>query len=836
MSDFRRDTGSTSGNPVSDRRKHAWLALVIALLLLAGGTVLVIRPGHDLVLDPPTFIIDSSLSPSIPELPPWTENGPPRPLVRLADALGHEVDFVANELLLITDNAAALDGFLARWNGTVVHATKLADVQKPARSSYIVRVDAMRGDPAGLVADVRAMDRASRGEHRLSNEAALHLVAAAAASAREGLTVGVNALFESHSFSDDAATEATSGEALDTLNYDQNAMNWAYMKQGNTQSIGVTDAWKMLELAGKIGGDPVDIAILDGGFIVQSRDYPDGWTDLSVMPGQPATGKPNIGQPSKPWHGTNVAMVAAAKVDNGFGTAGPGGPVAHLITVNTTGDAGAGIVAISAAVGAGADIINMSYSIDWPASVSFLGFPFSMATAIADGLGVMVIASAGNDGEDVDAEDCFVFCWEETFWSPCENAEVICVGGLATDSLDAHPNSNFGHEWCESAQCDVDIFGPFTVYVGHDGDNSGESARARNGTSYAAPFVAGVAALIWAADRDGLNDDDVEYLLRHWAHHGRHWKVDRYVNAAESVYRALGGSIPTYAAILEPPHGRTVSYGGLNAVKFRAEGHDSFDGGGCCTFQWSSDVDGNIGFGAEMEHTFASPGDRVVTLTATAADGGATTRTVTLNVTNEPPIPQIVAPAAGEDVPRSVGYKLEATVLDPNEGLRPCNYLTWTSTEAADQKANGGSFPVMGCTAFVTLRGSNGLRVLTLKATDMYGAAKETNVFIDVVDPPAHPSVVITHPIDTLFQPGEKVDLLADTVEQDGDTVSYKWWLVHGANKHLIDGTEDVHGWLPSDLLPSTCGVTEGTLVLEASDKDGTGTASLDIGVMYGPC
>ncbi|MEZ4270450.1 MAG: S8/S53 family peptidase [Myxococcota bacterium] len=55
--------------------------------------------------------------------------------------------------------------------------------------------------------------------------------------------------------------------------------------------------------------------------------------------------------------------------------------------------------------------------------------------------GILVFASAGNDGADVDAEDCFIGCWEGAYRVPCEAPGVICVGGLTHNSTSKDPSS-----------------------------------------------------------------------------------------------------------------------------------------------------------------------------------------------------------------------------------------------------------------------------------------------------------------------------------------------------------------------------------------------------------
>ena len=116
---------------------------------------------------------------------------------------------------------------------------------------------------------------------------------------------------------------------------------------------------------------------------------------------------------SCPWHGTEVASAAAGLVDNGIGAAGPGGQVADVLMIQDGESMLSSIDAIYEAFEAGAKVINISSGYVADASISIFTIPYEDATQTAFERGALVVAAAGNDGHDVDAEDCFVVCWEE---------------------------------------------------------------------------------------------------------------------------------------------------------------------------------------------------------------------------------------------------------------------------------------------------------------------------------------------------------------------------------------------------------------------------------------
>ena len=111
---------------------------------------------------------------------------------------------------------------------------------------------------------------------------------------------------------------------------------------------------------------------------------------------------------------------------------------------------------------AGTRIINMSWGGMTPAAATVFTAPFdAITTSLSPVGGAVLFAAAGNARRDVDAEDCFILCWEEGWQAPCENRTVVCVGALALDSDARASYSNWGLE-------DVDIFAPGTVLVADD--------------------------------------------------------------------------------------------------------------------------------------------------------------------------------------------------------------------------------------------------------------------------------------------------------------------------------------------------------------------------------
>ena len=68
------------------------------------------------------------------------------------------------------------------------------------------------------------------------------------------------------------------------------------------------------------------------------------------------------------------------------------------------------------------------------------------------------------------------------------------------------------------------------------------------------------------------------------------------------------------------------------SVDLQAHATDREDGPFCCTYVWSSDVDGDLGSSSGIRPTFDGPGVRTITVTATDPDGATTEETATVHV------------------------------------------------------------------------------------------------------------------------------------------------------------------------------------------------------------
>ena len=770
-----------------------FLTAVRALALVAA----VVACGSD---DPPvaagslSVVVDASVAPAQARIGD-------RPVGRMVAESGVEMDFFLGELIVATDDRAALDAFAARWGGEVSESTQRAgDV--PAL--HKVKLDPSAAVVERLLGELNAKAPELRGSFRSSSDDAAKLLAVALSEANQGgMTVTPNFVLSSHGFEEGTTAEAETG---DGPLYSPNAFEWPYMNRGSAQDVGVGAAWRAMARAGVLR-NKIKMMILDGGFS-PNEEFPESRTvigDWNVSNPGSCSGNPC------PWHGTLVTSVAMGTADNGVGGAGPAAPVAELVAVPFQLDFFQLLASIERILvgAAGADIINVSagfeldVGFDVAMKIACLGTcasPSEMASgimALISASNKLIFASAGNAGRDVDGRSTP----EGSTIIPCELATVICVGGMAHDStalfLDERGGSNFGTRTDDDS---VDIYGPFWAWVGPDPDNPASHARLRSGTSYSSPFVAGVAALVWASDRS-QSASQVWQVIRETAHVGGVHAMgghQRRINAFGAVARALrGGAPPTVVLNAAPAAARLNRETTVTATV-------TDDGAPCppprCPLTWEPAPARVVGNSAV--YLWDSVGAKTVTVTSEDPIGQRATASRTFDVVNVAPVVTIVAPAAGASVPLGVGLQLLGSAIDENEGPGPrpgplaCR---WTSSNLADP------FPVTGCDVIRSFS-SQGARTLTLSATDAQGMTSTTSVAITVTAPP------VNHP------PTVQLTTTLPAVDYDGS--GYKWTTSFPIAASATDPEDDVpitFEWRATSYRPNSTTVYASDVTLASS-------------------
>ncbi len=243
-----------------------------------------------------------------------------------------------------------------------------------------------------------------------------------------------------------------------------------------------------------IGSDSVTVAVVDSGVDLthpdlidrlrdDGRDFVDGDNDPSDENG----------------HGTNVAGVVAATLDNAEGIAGLA-PGVRILPIRVMNDRGFGSDraierGIRYAADQGAQVINLSLGATLSIGADSESVEISQAIRYAQSLGSLVVVAAGNDF--VPLPNAIVG----------DNPDVLVVA--ATDENDRKaPFSNSG-PWIAVTAPGVHILSTmptYEVYLTSDRVPRDERFRPNydymSGTSQATPYVSALAALLFSANPD----------------------------------------------------------------------------------------------------------------------------------------------------------------------------------------------------------------------------------------------------------------------------------------------------------------------------------------------
>ena len=221
-----------------------------------------------------------------------------------------------------------------------------------------------------------------------------------------------------------------------------------------------------------------------------------GWDFLgSVDPlGNRATGDNDPSPVPSNTHGTTVAGIAAAEVNNMLGVAGSGYRSSIMITKHQADSLIGGYYFTSSGVLYatlnGADVINMSYGGAPPDSDE------ESIMAMAEALGVILVSAAGNENNS-----------DESY--PAAYPQVLSVAnGYSPDGTRfiRWRSSSYG-TWV-----DVSATGLIPHAVTATGDSNYES-RGSIGTSFSSPVVAGLAALL-RAENPSMSSMEIREIIK----------------------------------------------------------------------------------------------------------------------------------------------------------------------------------------------------------------------------------------------------------------------------------------------------------------------------------
>lgn len=288
---------------------------------------------------------------------------------------------------------------------------------------------------------------------------------------------------------------------------------------GFSQQWGLTMIQAPLAWDLTTGSPEIKIAILDSGIDQDHEDLAE-----KIVANQNFSTSPSVDDLFG--HGTHIASIAGAITDQNKGVAGVGYN-SSLMNVKVLDDNGKGSDSTIAhgiiwATDNGAKVINMS-----------LGGPEASKTLedavnYAWSRGVVVVAAAGNDGNS------------SPYYPACY---ANCISVAATDQNDKKVDfSNYG-SWVDVAAPGMNIFGTLPNHANYlHQQGCPLNYGSLSGTSMAAPFVSGLAALIWATSPDTSNStvrNQIESFADQIDGTGTYWQCGR-INA----YKAVSQNLP----------------------------------------------------------------------------------------------------------------------------------------------------------------------------------------------------------------------------------------------------------------------------------------------------
>lgn len=454
--------------------------------------------------------------------------------------------FAEDVVMFRPSNDKDLQSFLEAYAGEVLWDDAIPpippDLVPPGEQRQVqplgyrlIQVDTSR---VNLKAFREAMERlGASGPFRFSSEKARDLIALVAQERLRGREVAPDLVITPHTH--DACTIYQTQEqgvspspVPPTSPPFLNGFTITWFRPVTDAAIGVTGspgsgvgAWQYLDFL-DMNTPAVSLAVVDGGFATGSGlggtsplgldDVPGTLIDLNAVVTGGAFSGLNLTNPTPcsggspcPWHGTGSATTAAGGVNNRFGAVGPGGQVvSSLLTYHGLPLMADAMVGIAAATAAGADVINMSWGGDCYFVCATLGPILGINTAltVAIASGVTATSAAGNSTVNVDTVDSFPcrmprpvipviipipippFFVIVNVLAPITLPGNICVGAIGTPAGASASFSNFGGG--------VEAWAPGVSNVTAPDPTSPLANTGFGGTSAAAPFVAGVVAMM----------------------------------------------------------------------------------------------------------------------------------------------------------------------------------------------------------------------------------------------------------------------------------------------------------------------------------------------------
>lgn len=719
------------------------------------------------------IVVDSSVMPRVAEVIPLEEGGGPRPVGAVMDASGQISDIVLGEVVVFVPDQAGLDA-LEQLEGFAVAAIDDEDPEE----GFEVLLQFDTGGAPSMEQLAFWLDTLDPGAHRrltLSGDAVAATLGALAQLALEHrVEVSLNDV--------PAPTGIPDGTVREGYAPTPNAFDWPYVRSLANQEIGLDTAWQMLFHHDR-QDNRVKVLVVDGGF-QPGGDFP---SNSIIRKGEwgPKDDWLCSGGNACPYHGTQVALTAAGRVDNEWGTAGSAGPFADLVAMPVQGGSWSTLRQLKRVVREERpDVINMSFGSVNNVHPGATRRRYDRTFRIIERRwGALTFASAGNEGIDVDSLG--------NLYLPCASTRVVCVGGMGVDTTERHDNSNYGTQADDRS---VKIYGPYCTYVMADPGTIQNGAAAQGcGTSYASPFVAGVAALLRVAD-PSLSPGEMRDILYETAHVGGLGSFVtghlRRVDAHMAVARALGVTW-TQPTVTITEGGGTFPIDEVLAFDGTAHSYSGEE----LPIRWHSNIDGWLNDEPRIGSIGAtlSVGEHLIQATAVDRRGMSGTASVIVEIVNEPPIVTIVVPQDGQTLYEGTGLNLIGYTLDPDPFIN--SKLAEEAVQWRIERPNGSVvWEADGHSVSTAI--DAGDYVIRFTGTDPQGSSAEDVVSIEVLplqDGWVPPQITILEPDDgtRVFVGGgtKTIDLHALAQGVDGNQISgqrFRWTAIADTGHEIV--------------------------------------------------
>ena len=416
-------------------------------------------------------------------------------------------------------------------------------------------------------------------------------------------------------------------------------------------------------------------------------------------------------------HGTNVAGVIAATTNNAKGIAGVdwNAKILPLKVLYPAVPAASGrtsdiVNAIEDAPGRGADIINMSFGIGGSGNDDEL-MQVAVDSAFAEG--AVLVAAAGNDNI-------------ESLTYPAAGPNVLAVA--ATDSDDkrsvwnSSQASNYG-TW-------VDLAAPGSnIYT----TKNGGSYKSMNGTSFAAPVVAGVCGLIKAVNPNLTNQqimnkviattDDIDSLNSGY--------TGKLGSGRVNAYKAAAG----VTALISTPEGNSYQdgtiniYGTASGWNFLSYTLEAWQATTLIATIETNTVSVESSLLGSWDSTNYN-GQYTLKLTALSSGGLSEEATTNIYVDNTTPEASVAQPVNGASISGTVLVRgtandtyIDNYALEYGQGLAPTQYQSITQAYTTVESSILGTWETAGLSGTYTVR---------LSVTDLIGNISTSTVTVGV--------------------------------------------------------------------------------------------------------